>query len=122
MFIYSVTDADGDMATATVNLAVICATCATGVNVTFNWNANPTSDSIIGYRVYAGTTLATATTEISNLTANSSGFNVAAPSVTYDAWSNLGLSKGDALCFRLKAYNAAGTSGFSTGVCDVIPN
>ncbi len=121
MFIYSVTDANDDIATATVNLSVSCETCA-NVNVTFSWNANSVSDYVLGYRVYTGTTLDTATTEISNLVVGSSGFDAAAPSITYDAWNELGLSKGDALCFRLKAYNGVGISDFSTGVCDVIPN
>ncbi len=122
MFIYSVTDADGDMATATVTVNVNCTTCATGVNLTYGWNANPDSDSVLGYRVYTGSTLATAATEISNLTVGDSGFDATTPSVSYDAWNDLGLNKGDAVCFRLQAYNSAGSSDFSAGICDVIPN
>ncbi|HEC19338.1 MAG TPA: hypothetical protein ENI97_08335 [Gammaproteobacteria bacterium] len=119
--VYSVTDIDGDLATATVTINISCTTCA-AVNLKYSWNPNPASDAIIGYRVYTGPTLATATTEIANPVVGSSGFNAAAPSVSFDAWNDLGLNKGDTVCFQLKAYNAVGTSGYSTGICDVIPN
>jgi len=122
MFTYSVTDTDGDMAIATVNLTVNCMICAAGVNVTFSWDPNPTTDFVLGYRVYTGSTLATATMEVSNLTVGSNGFDATAPSLNYDAWNDLGLEKGDTVCFRLKAYNSVGSSDFSTGICGDIPN
>ncbi|MBL1276871.1 MAG: cadherin-like domain-containing protein, partial [Ectothiorhodospiraceae bacterium] len=120
--IYSVTDMDGDITIATITVNISCATCASGYNLTYEWSPNLAGDSVIGYRIYTGSTIGTANTEISNTLVSSNGFTASAPSISYDAWNDLALKKGDTVCFRVKAYNEAGLSGFSTGICDVIPN
>ncbi len=79
------------------------------------WNPNP--DAVDGYITYFGPSVSTASTLLSNLAVTSPNFDPQAPAVEYDAVADLGLSAGDTVCFRLKAYNAYGTSGFSEGVC-----
>jgi len=64
-----------------------------------------------GYIIHAGPTLSTATSKVSV---------IATASVELDAQTDLGLSPGDSVCFSVKAFNAAGVSGFSAPVCTVI--
>ena len=79
------------------------------------WNPNP--GAIDGYIIYFGPSADTASTQVSDISLTAPGFDPLAPAVEYDADADLGLSAGDTVCFRLKAYNANGTSGFSEGVC-----
>jgi hypothetical protein len=119
-FIYQVTDTNGDMATSTVSVDVQCTNCANGSSVSLSWSPNP--EAVTGYKVFIGPTVDTATTMVSDLLVSSGNFNQLAPSVTYNAWNDLNLNKGEIVCFRLKAYNSAGESGFSSAACGTIPN
>ena len=70
------------------------------------WYSNP--GQILGYIVYFGPTPTTATT----IASETSG-----TSVQYLTKSVLGLNVGDNVCFRLKAFNLAGLSGYSGAAC-----
>jgi hypothetical protein len=112
-FSYKVTDNDNDMTIATVAIQVDC----TGVDcpvpaviLKLSWDAN--TDQVNGYRVYSGSTKATADTLISG--------DITATTATFNAAKDLSLSTGDSVCFRLKAFNNVGESGFSAGVCTTI--
>ncbi|MFV2058165.1 MAG: Ig-like domain-containing protein [Thiohalomonadales bacterium] len=120
-FVYSITDKDGDMATATVTISVTCPSCAVNTSILLSWNQNP--DSVLGYKVYyaASTNIADATTLIDTVSLSSNGFSPTSPSKSYDAWTRFGLNKGDSVCFVIRAYNAIGTSTASNGVCKQIP-
>ena len=117
---YQVRDADGDIATAAVTIQVTCTNCAAGVTLALAWDPNPAADQVQGYIVYYGATGTTATVELSNIPVTASGFNPSAPGVSYDAWNDLKLKTGDSICFRVKAYNMVGTSGYSSAVCGTI--
>ena len=69
------------------------------------------SDDVDGYIVHAGPTPSTATVKVSV---------VPTASVELDVQTDLGLSPGDNVCFRIKAFNASGVSAFSGAVCAVI--
>ena len=73
------------------------------------WYSNP--GNILGYIVYYGTSPASAT----NIASETSG-----TSVKYYTQLDLGLDPGDSVCFRLKAFNLAGLSGFSGAACMTI--
>lgn len=87
--------------------------------VFFAWQPHP-DPSVTGYMVYYGPSIDTATTVASNQPVDGPGFDPQAPSVTYDPAADLGLHAGDTVCFRLKAYNSDGESGFSPGTCTTV--
>jgi hypothetical protein len=110
-FTYRVMDANGDMATAAVTIPspAPLATYRPIINLTLTWDAVP--GEILGYRVYYGNTATNATTFASVTPTNSA---------TYLSVDDLGLKAGDSVCFRVKAYNNAGESSYSSAVCKVI--
>ena len=89
------------------------------VLLTLSWTPNP--DAVAGYIVYYGATGDQATTQASDLSGTSNGFNAQAPMVTYNARQDLRLSANDTVCFRLRAYNSArALSGWSDATCTTI--
>jgi hypothetical protein len=74
--------------------------------IALSWQ--PTPGEIDGYIVHTGPTPETATAVITVTPTTI---------VEYDAATDLGLDTGDQSCFRIKAYNADGQSGFSDAVC-----
>jgi len=70
------------------------------------WYSSP--GEVLGYIVYYGSTPESATT----IASETSG-----TSVEYYTNADLGLNPGDSVCFRLKAFNLAGLSGFSGAAC-----
>jgi len=119
-FIYKVTDADGDMATATVTLQVMCGTCANDVTLNVSWDANPGDENVTSYSVYYGNSGGAANTFYQKLTASDSNFDLNAPAIVLNAGDDLGLRTGDTICFKVSAYNLGGDSGKSAAVCDTI--
>jgi len=119
-FVYVITDADGDLATATVSVSVTCDRCAVSTLMSVSWDQN--TDNILGYELYfAKSNVATdAVYLLESVAISSDGFEPSSPSVVYDAWNDLGLYKGDSVCFRVKAYNIVGSSGYSPGVCSTL--
>ena len=93
---------------------------ASGRALMLSWDPSPTSDAVVGYIVYLGSSVGSATQQVSDLTVSSGVIDPNAPVVTYNAGYDLGLRVGDAVCFRLKAYNAAGQSDFSSPACATI--
>lgn len=109
---YQLTDADGDRATATVSINVICSTCASASNksLSVSWNAG--AGSALGYYVYYGATASTAINFASH---------VPGASTTYTTSSkDLNLQTGEQVCFRVRAYNTVGVSAFSSAVCRIV--
>lgn len=76
----------------------------------------PNTDPIDGYIIYSGPSAGTASTQLSVIPLTAPGFDPQAPAVDYNA-ADLGLSAGQTVCFRLKTYNSAGSSGFSGAAC-----
>ena len=74
------------------------------------WNTHP-DPTVIGFRVYRGTTPATTTV-----------FVLETPETSVQ-WSarELELHGGDDICFKLTAYNADGESDKTPGVCATLP-
>ncbi len=83
--------------------------------LTLSWLSNP--GGVLGYIIYYGPTPDTADVEITNLPATAVGFEPLTPSQQYDPYTELGLLPGDNVCFRLRAYNNGGTSGWSDAIC-----
>jgi hypothetical protein len=107
-----VTDADGDMATATVSISVTCTTCASVSSKSLNVSWAPSAGSVLGYYVYYGPTASTATTFAAT---------VASPYTNYTTTAkDLNLQTGTQVCFRVKAFNSVGVSGYSSAVCRTI--
>ena len=82
----------------------------------------PSNDGVVaGYRVYYGATGDDATTQASDLALNASSFNPRSPTIAYNAQRDLGLSTGETVCFRLRAYNSQGAlSAWSAPACATI--
>ena len=93
---------------------------ATNVTLALTWDPNPSADTVLGYIVYSGPTVTSTPLQLSDLPVGSGPFDPDAPSIQYNAGSNLGLSVGDPVCFRLKAYNSAGLSNYSVAACTTI--
>lgn len=74
--------------------------------LTLSWR--PSTGFIDGYMIFHGPTPESATALLA-ITLETT--------VHYDPTLDLGLNTGDASCFRIKAYNAEGTSDFSDAVC-----
>lgn len=73
------------------------------------WNAHP-DPTVLGYHVFHGNALNTAT----QLVATVPGTNVSFKAAHLAA-------PGEQVCFRLKAYNSDGASGYTAGVCAQLP-
>ncbi len=120
-FVYKITDADGDIATATVTLEVtVCSSCAADVILNLSWDANPAEEDVTGYNVFYGESDNTANSLYKTFTGNSAGFDLNAPSIDTNANADLSLQAGDDVCFRISAYNSAGESSKSAAVCETI--
>lgn len=92
---------------------------ATDTVVALAWQ--PNMDPIAGYIVYYGPTPDAATTLAVQLSLANDPFNGLAPNVSFNAGRDLGLSYGDSVCFRLRAYNTANMlSGWSPAACGTI--
>ncbi len=92
---------------------------ASQAQLLLSWLPHP-DKTIMGYLVYYGPTESTVTTVASDIPVTANNFDPQAPSVQYNAGLDLGLNKGDNVCFRLTAYNAAGQSGMSGSACSTI--
>jgi len=110
------------IAAVVVFACVFLAACGGGLgsggshSIHVAWQPHP-DPSVTGYVIYYGPNIAEANTVASNQPIDSLGFNPQAPSVSFEPVANLGLQPGDTVCFRLKAYNPDGESGFSSGSC-----
>ena len=118
--IYRVQDADGDRAEASVMIQVLCTTCPDGRRILLWWDPNRAEEAVAGYRLFMGYDAATADTEIADISVTADGFDPSAPSLQYDSGLDFGLHAGERACFRLKAYNRFGESGFSKAACTTL--
>ena len=85
-------------------------------SVTLTWRAN--SEPVVGYRVYFGTSSASSTLiELAQFRTSDSSFPADSPRAEFRSYEDLGLSPGDQACFRLRAYDKSGVSGFGEAVC-----
>ncbi|MDH5693087.1 MAG: Ig-like domain-containing protein [Gammaproteobacteria bacterium] len=119
-FIYKVADADGDYSTTTVTVNVSCGSCADGVMLNLNWNANPTDENVLAYKVYMGSDAGSTTTLAKTIGIGDAGFNSSAPAYSFDAGVDLQLHFSDSICFKISAVNIAGESPASDVVCQTI--
>ena len=83
------------------------------------WFPHPDA-SVTGYNIYFGPITDTATTLAANVPVNSPGFDPQAPSVEFNLLTDLSLTRGEPVCFRLRAYNSDGLSGWSPGICRAV--
>lgn len=117
-FVYKITDADGDIGTATVFIRVQCNGCTQpAISTSISWTAN--NDNIDGYMVFYGPTPDTAILPLDIIPKGTAGFNFSNPSTTYGLES-LGLNAGDSLCIRLKAFSKLLESLYSASVCTTL--
>ncbi len=92
---------------------------ATDTVISLAWSAN--ADSVAGYIVYYGPTVAAATVATADLSTSAQSFDPQAPAVSFNAGRDLALKHGDTVCFRLRAYNGANAlSDWSAAACSVI--
>jgi len=117
-FLYSIIDADGDTAMATVSVDINCLNCQQNTKLLLSWEPNP--DDISGYIVSFGPTAETATTNLSYLPLSDGIINPLAPSAEYDMRYDLGLLPSDNVCFRRRADNRMDKSDMAEAVCSVI--
>ncbi len=95
--------------------------CATAKLIILSWDANPETELVTGYRVYAGVSPDTITTQVANISISDVGFSPENPSITYNLEdANLGISIGDQVCIRVYAENDVGISASSTYSCATI--
>ena len=114
-FTYKITGPDGSITIATLTVKVGCTQCSADVDLTLTWK--PSAGDVLGYRVYYGPTSGTVTQQLSDLYIATGEVDARTPAVTYNATNHLGMRSGDSVCFKVKAYNAVGESGFSTPAC-----
>jgi len=107
---YQVTDDAGNISIATVVFIVWCNGCTqvTRDTLTISWNPNP--DKVDGYHVYYGRS------ENTIELLSSTVLNEA----TYSVANDLGMSIGEHVCFRIRAYNTVGFSKLSSAACTKI--
>jgi hypothetical protein len=84
-------------------------------SVTLTWRAN--ADPVKGYRVYFGLSPKTTLVQLADFRTSNSNFPASAPRAKFRAYEDLGLRAGEQACFRLRAYDTTGVSGFSRAVC-----
>jgi len=118
---YDIANPDGSTSSAAVAITVGCATCAIGTAIKLAWDPNAPSDNVLGYRLYLGATEdPVGMMMVDEITIDQMGFDPAAPSIAYDAWSDFHLRLGETACFRMTAFNGAGESGFSNAACKLV--
>jgi len=81
---------------------------------------DPSSGVVDGYLVYTGSAPDTVSTQIADIVLANNTINPTSPEISFDGLQDLKLSVGDNACFRLKAYNEVGASGFSEAVCTLL--
>lgn len=86
-------------------------------SVKFSWEPNP--GTVTGYVLYFGNSSGSVNTFVKNISVLDSSFNATAPSMSVAA-SELGINAGDTVCFKVKAYNESGFSGFTNAVCKIV--
>ena len=89
---------------------------ATDTILRLQWH--PNADTTNGYVVYYGSTAGEATALAAQL--DPGQLDPQAPSISFNAGLHLGLSTGDSVCFRLRAFKDAETSDLSEAVCTTI--
>ncbi len=115
---YQLVAPDDSVTLATITVTVECTTnCNPERTLVLSWDAPV--DTVLGYLIYLGPTSQDATQLVDDLRMDAGTLDPAAPSIQY-ASTELGLASGDSVCFRLKAYNSVGESGFSDAACGVI--
>lgn len=108
-FVYKISDLNGPFELGTISVGIICEYCTPGgETITLSWN--PIPDNSLVYMIYYGHT----PTDVNTLTSETSQSRVELNIV-----ADLGAQAGDTLCFRLRARNNTGISGFSAPVCMV---
>lgn len=88
-----------------------CSGCTDPADPTITLSWQPATGQVLGYRIYYGPSAS----DTGTLAATTS-----ATSVKLRAGADLGAVTGDRVCFRIKSYNAAGSSPFSTAVCSTL--
>jgi hypothetical protein len=83
--------------------------------VTLTWKAN--KEPVTGYRVYYGPAASSTVVEIANLKTADPSFSASAPKAEFRIYEDLGIKPGDQACFRLRAYDKTGLSGYTQSVC-----
>jgi len=112
-FIYQINTPDGAPIVASLSIDVICPTCAggggggLGQNLTLSWQPIPGSDPVT-YIIYYGYS-SNSTSQVVMQTQKTQ--------VTMDPSLTLKATPGDTICFRLRAQNSSGISGFSAPAC-----
>lgn len=110
-FMFKVADDSGTFAVGTISIGIVCSDCAPDPSeslITLSWI--PLPDTTLTYIVYFGDSPTTADTVASETQASEAVFHL----------TDLGLQPGDTLCFRLRARNDLGMSGFSEPVCSIV--
>lgn len=109
-FVYKLSDPQGPFAMGTVAVGITCDYCTHPDQfVKLSWNR--AQDSSLIYMVYFGDSATTATNIASETREAEVQLNIS---------TDLGATSGDTLCFRLRARNDSGMSGFSGPVCMVV--
>ena len=115
---YKLTANDGSIKLASLTITVTCAACNPNTMLQLTWDPNPVVDKVRGYRVYFGVTASDATTMVADLSVAGAGFDASAPAATFDASDKkIDAKAGQAVCFRVTAYNEAGMSDYSEAAC-----
>ncbi|QKT02453.1 discoidin domain-containing protein [Ectothiorhodospiraceae bacterium 2226] len=83
--------------------------------VRVRWSAN--GDDVNGYRVFAGPSPSNTEQLLSDLPVSSGAIDPDQPAFQYRPWEDLGIRSGENICFRLRAYNDHGQSGWSDARC-----
>ncbi len=111
-------ESEGDLKIDDVSLTILPGDTdgtVTDVELFLSWLPNP--DEIFGYIVYYGPAADATVAVASVLSVTDDDFDPQTPSVAYNAAFDLALNKGDRVCFRHRAYNNVGESGFSGAAC-----
>ncbi len=116
-FTYRITDNDGDLATASVSINVLCSNCANDIDVSLTWDANSASENVNGYNILYRLSTDASNKLLADVPVSQTGFDATNPSVSFNAGADIGLVYGDNVCFSVQAYNYVGTSAATTEAC-----
>ena len=87
-------------------------------NRTLSWNKNP--GEILGYIVYSGSEKDGTFVQFKVIDLASGIIDPDAPKIHYDPVNELGYQEGDNICFKVRAYDSDGLSGWSQAVCSSV--
>ena len=97
-----------------------CDVCRSDETLELRWVAD--NMNVVGYKIYYSSEPYISERELTELDSSTTDFDLQNPAVSYHAWNDLALYKGDNVCFRILSYTLSGNETLSQEACGRLPD